>query len=189
MTKSEFRVGEETLVGQKIGSGKPTILYLHGAGNSTKERGLPIMVKLAEAGLSIFCFDFSGHGESTGEMKNSSLEKRLSESQAALSFLDDKKPVTVIASSMAGHIALELVKRCPRVKNLILFYPAVYATKAFKIPFTEAFSDIIRQPNSWKDNDVMGSLQQFTGNLLVIIGGKRQGYSQGSDRDDLLQRE
>jgi len=174
MIKTKFQVGDETLSALRVGSDKPTILYLHGAGQSNKERGLPIMEKLADAGLSTFCFDFSGHGESTGEMKNSSLKKRLVEAEAALTYLDNEKPTTIIGSSMAGHIVLELLKNHPDIKNIILFYPAIYSANAFAVPFTDEFSAIIREPKSWADNDVIGPLQKFTGNLLIIIGENDQ---------------
>lgn len=170
MQKLSFEAEGETLDALVVGDTPPSALYLHGAGKATKERGLPIMEHLAEAGLSTFAFDFSGHGASTGLMEQSSLKKRVKEAEAALPFLDRTKPITVIGSSMGGHVSLELLKRHPEINNVALFYSAVYSAEAFDVPFTEAFSEIIRQPKSWERNDVLDALERYEGNLLIVAG-------------------
>ncbi len=167
--KQEFTVGSENLVGQFAGPEKPTVLFIHGAGTSNRQRFLPFAEKLAESGISSFLFDFSGHGESTGQMTNSSLKKRVEEAEAATQFLDTSKPITLVAASMGGHIALELIRNHPEIKNLILFCPAVYSEVAFEILFTEEFSKVIREPESWR-NGPWENLKNFEGKVLLMAG-------------------
>lgn len=150
---------------------RPTLLFLHGAGKATKERALPLAIRLAELHrLSSFTFDFSGHGESTGDIGASSLNKRLCEAKAALTFAGIQAPMSVCAFSMGAHIGLELAA-LESIRALVLFYPAVYSQDAVAIPFGSGeFSRIIRHERSWAHSDVFERLGEFTGNLLLITG-------------------
>jgi pimeloyl-ACP methyl ester carboxylesterase len=172
MEKVEFQVGGEKLVGQIIG-GDPSILILHGAGTADKDRLRPIAEQLAENDIGSFSFDFSGHGESSGQLAESSLKKRVEQAEAALKYIT-KKPFSVVGSSMGGQIALELLKTHPDIQSLILFYPGIYTAEAFDAPFTDEFSKIIRQHESWRQNDVLGRLQTFPGNLLLVVADHDQ---------------
>lgn len=172
MNTVEFSCGDERLEGIVLGrkrDERPGALFLHGAGQATKERALPLARRLAETGTSSFLFDFSGHGASTGSLEESSLIKRTQEARAALAFCDRERPLRLFGFSMGGHVALELLPHLA-VSHLVLFYPAVYAEEAFKVPFGSGFSEIIRRPGSWQDAAVMRNLDGFEGSLLVVIG-------------------
>jgi len=174
ITKVSFSAGEERLAGNIIygdGESKPRLLFLHGAGKATKERSSYLAFELAKHGIGSFSFDFSGHGESSGRLEESSLKKRLAEASVALHFLDKSEGITVCGSSMGAHIALELVKTAP-VKTLVLFCPAIYDRNAVPVPFNRGFSAIIRRQGSWRNTDVFGSICKFTGNLLIVTGEK-----------------
>jgi len=167
-----FPAGEELLAGHIItpsGETQPRILFLHGGGESTKERLVPFAIDLAERGLASFAFDFSGHGQSSGELKASSLSKRTQEATAALAYLRGPKPYVVCGSSMGGHIALELL-RTQDIDTLILFAPAMFDRDAFSVPFGCGFTEIIRRDGSWKRADVLEALERFRGNLLIYVG-------------------
>jgi len=162
-----FRVESEKLVGQIIGD-DPSVLILHGAGTAHKDRLRPIAEQLAGNGIGAFSFDFSGHGESSGQLAESSLKKRVEQAEIALQFIV-KKPFSVIGSSMGGHIALELLKTHSDIQSLILFYPGIYTSAAYDVLFTDEFSKIIRQHESWQQNDVLEHLKTFPGNLLLVV--------------------
>lgn len=88
-----FRSGDNTLKGTIVRHNEksmPTVLSLHGAGKADRNRIRYLLERLAELGMSSFCFDFSGHGESTGTLKESSLGRRRQEVRAAYQFLDSK---------------------------------------------------------------------------------------------------
>lgn len=153
----------------------PRILFLHGAGKATKERCLPLANRLAtEYQLPSFAFDFSGHGASTGTLENSSLNKRVDEALAALEYAGLKEPVSLCAFSMGGHVALELIKS-KKVGSLTLFYPAIYSRAASALRFGDPkFSAILRSDKSWESNDVLPKLDQFGGNVFIVVGEKDQ---------------
>lgn len=128
--------------------------------------------ELARYDISFFAFDFSGWGESTGNLHHNSLQNRTHEAQIAIDqFLDPTKPISILACSMVGHNALKLLEN-NNVQNLILFYPAIYDRNAYDKPFDQTFTEIIRQPNSYRNTDVLQILELFKGNLLIIIGEK-----------------
>jgi pimeloyl-ACP methyl ester carboxylesterase len=174
VTDISFVAGEETLAGRWIfsdGGKDKGVVLLHGAGESNKERALPLAKCLAaQHNINSFAFDFSGHGESSGSRDASSLTKRVEEAKRAIEVSGFKEPFALCAFSMGGHIALELLRdRC--VNALILFYPAVYSSEAAAILFGKPeFTAAIRQPNSWRKSDVFEALSSFSGRLLVVIG-------------------
>lgn len=178
MTKQkevQFAAAGETLSGRFVmpddTDSAPRLLFLHGAGKATKERALPLALLLAEDhGVTSFGFDFSGHGNSTGSMENSSLRKRVDEASIAIEYAKIVEPISLIGFSMGGHIALEILKR-KFVQTLLLFYPGVYTQDAFNVPFGDPeFHSVIRRDRSWASAEGFETIKQFTGNLLIVIG-------------------
>ena len=168
-----FNAGTENIVGELLGN-KPDELsdfvYFHGAGKSTRNRAKSFFDESVFTVVpNIVTFDFSGHGESSGELSSSSLKQRVLEAQTAIELFSTKEKLTVCGSSMSGYIALKMPAFFD-VKNIILFAPAIYDAQAYDVQFGKGFSEIIRQPDSWKNSDVLPLLEKFTGNLLVFIG-------------------
>lgn len=172
MQRALFQVGTEQLVGEVVAKEGQAIkiLFLHGAGQSTRDRVKPLALELSEHGIGSFIFDFSGHGESTGTLGGSSLRKRIEEAKAALCYLDHDGPIMVCGFSMGGHVALELLHIEPRIDSLALFAPAVYARSAVEVGFSEGFSAIIRAPRSWEGTGVTEYLESFEGSLTIYMG-------------------
>ncbi len=167
-----FNAGQETLAGNifaPASGDKPQILFMHGAGSSKKERYTWLAEKLLAQNIASLTFDFSGHGESTGLLAESSLQKRSQEALAALKHIDQSNPFTIMGSSMSGFTALDLL-RFVQPANLILFCPAIYTAAAYEARFDDGFTPIIREYESWKNADVLQYLERFEGNLLIIIG-------------------
>jgi uncharacterized protein len=154
----------------------PSILSLHGAGPSNRDRIAYLTKHLAEKGRSCLRFDFSGHRDSTGKLEESSLKKRVAEALTACQFLSSKNKIDIlIATSMGGHIALELLSEID-VGTLILFCPAAYCQEAYDVPFTKEFTSIIRGRNSFLNATVFEKLKKFKGRFLLFIG----------DQDDII---
>lgn len=174
----QFPAGPETISGRFVMrhddiDSSPRLLLLHGAGKATKERALPLAVRLAQDyGIPSFGFDFSGHGASTGSMVTSSLKKRVEEARAAIEYAEMIEPISLCGFSMGAHVALELLKQ-KSVRGLLLFYPGVYTPDAFEIPFGDPeFHSTIRRDRSWSSAEGFETIKQFTGNLLIVIGEK-----------------
>jgi hypothetical protein len=171
--KINFSAGNETLVGEIIGSNPEAlgdVILFHGAGASTKERAAVFFDETVRRSVpAIVTFDFSGHGESSGDLRTGSLKQRVLEARAAIDSFTTRKNLTVCGSSMGGYVALKMLEFYD-VKNIILFAPAVYDADAFGVRFDQGFSEIIRRPKSWENTDIIPLLRKFPGNLLLFIG-------------------
>jgi esterase/lipase len=169
-----FSCGQETLEFSKISSTeygvkKANVISVHGGGFSGKERGYYLTEYIANLGFSTLALDFSGHGNSTGKLSKSSLEKRVNEALGLIDTVGISDSITLIGTSMGGHIALELLDKLT-VENLILFCPALYSTKAYSVQFDSGFTDIIRKSESYEDSSVLEKLHNYKGRLLIVIG-------------------
>lgn len=156
---------------------RATVLILHGAGESRKERYLPLMTGLAEAGLASVAFDFSGHGESTGALGELSLERRHRQARGVLADLLRRRggsPVIVMGFSMSGQTVCDLLagdgdadRGVPSAA--VLCCPAVYSRDAYGIPFGDpAFTRVLRRKGSWSDSPAFEALLGYHRPLLVV---------------------
>lgn len=165
-----FQSGEETLAWSLVKYEEDVdieILFLHGAWWSNKERARYIAEWLKSYGLSSLLFDFSGHGDSTGSLQDSNLNKRIQEAITAMN-LFSPSPRIVVGSSMGWYVALQLLKQFS-IDTLILFAPAVYTDDALDISFGPKFSNAIRVTDSWKESTLWDDLSWYTGKLLLFI--------------------
>lgn len=160
--EGSFLKGDMTL-----GEGKP-LLFLHGAGASTRRQFDPLRHKLWENNIQSLAFDFVGHGETGGNLQFSSLKHRFEQTCGVIEGMKLEEPFSVLAESMSGYTAVKLLEKY-KINNLILFVPAVYHADSYAIPFNQGFSEITRKPKSWLYSDAWEILQKFQGNLLICF--------------------
>ncbi|MFE2298943.1 alpha/beta hydrolase [Streptomyces sp. NPDC059445] len=167
--------------------GAVTAVLLHGAGNGSKERLLPLLGDFAARGCAGLAFDFSGHGESTGTLGELSLRRRF---EQAVSVIDATvpadAPLVLVGFSMSGQTAADLARHYGgRVVALVLCAPAVYAAEAWPLPFADAesgsapgqdgpeapsrFSRIIRTPESWRQAPAFDVLRAYEGRAVLAV--------------------
>ncbi|MFF4042706.1 alpha/beta fold hydrolase [Streptomyces sp. NPDC001816] len=158
------------------GPGRATVVLLHGAGNGSKERLLPLLTEAAAHGCRALAFDFSGHGESTGALAELSLRRRFEQAVAVLDAhapADD--PLVLVGFSMSGQTVADLVRHYgPRVAAVGLCAPAVYASEAHDVPFGSSdgrFSEIIRTPGSWRNSSALTALRAYEGRAVLAVPG------------------
>lgn len=172
-------VGGERLSGVSTGDGEParaTVVLLHGAGNGSKERLVPLLAEFAAHGCHALAFDFSGHGESTGLLRELSLRRRF---EQAVSVIDARAradgPLVLVGFSMSGQTVADLVRHYgDRVAALGLCAPAVYAGEAWDVPFGGGdgpFSEIIRRPGSWRASPALDVLRVYEGRAVLAVPG------------------
>lgn len=159
-----------------LGARRASLVFFHSRWGAGSQNGVArkcyLQEELAQLGVASFGFDHSGSGESSGDIATSSLKKRVDEARVAIeTFGDSSQPITLVASSMGGYIAIRLLELY-NVQNLILFCPAVYDHAAFNVPFGAGFTDIIRREHSWQQSDAGDILSRFCGNLLHVIGSE-----------------
>ena len=170
----DFRVACDghVLVGDVLaGESAPSLLVLHGAGQSCRERFRQLREYLCGHGIGSVAFDCIGHGDTGGDLRSSSLKSRTEQACAVIEAVSLPQPFSVLAGSMGGYTAVTLLARY-RIANLILIGPAMYAAEAYAVPFNRGFTEVIRRPDSWEHSDAWRLLAGFTGRLLVIAGEK-----------------
>lgn len=165
--------GETFLMGDTFGTTHPQALFIHGAGSGDRRRFEELRKLLASNGVGSCSFDFIGHGETGGSLTGSSLESRVAQASAVIDSQEVSRPLSIVASSMGGYVAIKLTELYP-VKDLILIAPAVYDIKSYGVPFGPAFTKVIQNPFSWRDTDAWRILEKYTGNLLIYGAEKDQ---------------
>jgi pimeloyl-ACP methyl ester carboxylesterase len=120
--------------GKSPGSG-PGLFWLGGFKSDMKGTKAVALDQWAAAhGRACLRFDYSGHGESSGDFKGGTLSRWLEEACAVYARFA-AGPQVVIGSSMGGWIALLLARRLAELKNappiagMVLIAPAVDFTE------------------------------------------------------------
>ena len=124
------------------------------------------------------CFDFLGHGESTGIMTEATLRGRLREAETATKLLVGDGLQTIVASSMGGYIAA-MVAPTLKPQNLILFCPAAYPDEALDLKFDDNFGILARRPGAYVTSSAFTALSSFRGNLLIFGAGNDKNIPRG----------
>ncbi len=150
-----------------LGRDSNRILYLHGAGNSTRHGHHLLRGALQRRGQGSVCFDAIGHGETGGALAQSSVASRTRQAQAVLAARALPAPLVVFGASMGAYNAIRLSQQ-HEVAALVLMVPGVYTPAAYDVPFGPDFSAVIRRERSWADSDAWDILSRFEGRLLVI---------------------
>lgn len=146
---------------------QPTVLMLHGAGQSVRTRYRPIQDRLASIGIASAVFDNVGHGETGGKLVSSSLLDRTQQAETVIQQLDIQEPFSLVGGSMGAYTAIKLAEKY-QIDKLVLIVPGVYAADAYTLPFGTAFSERIRRDESWRETDAWEILQRFKGDLLIV---------------------
>lgn len=151
----------------------PWVLILHGAGNSNKLRYEPIMTDLAAVGINTLAFDFSGHGDSSGELCELSLRRRYIQARELLGRVVEKAGqgrIVVMGFSMSGQTVCDLLRSDgDALSGAVLCCPAVYTADAYDLEFGNSeFTQVIRMQGSWRKSSAFSALEQFRGKILVV---------------------
>lgn len=168
-----------TLCGDMLSEdGAADVLTLHGAGETGRQRVRYLRERLLAEGISSCCFDFIGHGETGGDIKNTSLLERTQQACRIIDTRNIRRPLRIIAASMGAYTAVKLLEHYA-VEKLVLLVPAMYAADAYRVTFGNGFTDIIRAPNSWMNSDAWEILSTYTGDLFIIAAGRDEVIPKG----------
>ncbi|MET7479123.1 alpha/beta fold hydrolase [Streptomyces sp. NPDC005648] len=153
-----------------------TAVVLHGAGDSSMERLLPLVQEFVARGHRGVAFDFSGHGESSGKLSELSLRRRFEQAVAVVdAYGGAEGPLVLVGFSMSGQTVADLVAHYgDRVTALGLCAPGVYTAEAWDVPFGDGngrFSGIIRQPDSWLEASALQVLRAYDGRAVLVVPG------------------
>ena len=165
--ESTFEMFDKKISYRIYGNDQPKVLFLHGAGKATQDLLVNLANELSQLRISSVTFDFPGHGKSTGNILDSSLEERYLIANEVVKRTGANE--SVIAFSMSGQIAINL-SNIHNIKNLVLCAPAIYCDSVFTIPFgNQNFSDSIRTGQSYLDSPTtQNNLENFAGNVYLV---------------------
>ena len=154
-------------------------VILHGAGTSKRQRYYPIAEELLKNGIGVVLFDFSGHGESTGELKDLSLARRRKQAGSVIDrIVPQDSTVYLCGFSMGAQTVCDILPRYGgRTEAVLLGCPAIYAADVQDIRFGDPdFTKRLREQGSWAESDAPGLLSNFGGRTVIAIG----------DRDEVI---
>ncbi|HET6746899.1 MAG TPA: alpha/beta fold hydrolase [Candidatus Saccharimonadales bacterium] len=174
LTKKNLSIDNETIACEYELKTK-NVVILHGAGMASRVRYYAMAKQLLNKGIGVVLLDFSGHGDSTGNIKELSLKRRQIQASAAIDQILPKKSELYLAGfSMSGQTVCDLLPVYrDRIKAILLGCPGVYTTNVYDLPFgTEAFTESIRQFESWRQSDAFVKLRNFEGKTLLAIGSE-----------------
>lgn len=162
-----FTAGGQRIAATRItgpSGAEPTILVLHGYGTNTSRHSVRYLLEpIAARGHGSLIFDFSGNGESSGELTESSLGRRRRESITAAQWLDRDIAPVVIGTSMGAHLAAWAAPEL-KPRGLVLFCPAAYPAHASDLKFDGS----LPRPGRYEDSPAYAGLREYRGDLLII---------------------
>ena len=161
---------------------KDNVVILHGAGMSNRKRYYTLARAITQRGLGVVLFDFSGHGDSSGELEDLSLTRRWLQARSVIDTILPKEGNLYLAGfSMSGQTVCDLLPFYKeRVRAILLGCPGIYTQSAHGMVFGGGeFTTKIRIADSWKDSAAFDELRNFEGRTVIAIG----------DRDQIIPKE
>jgi uncharacterized protein len=122
--------GRETLRADYRPGGAPdvAIVYVHGFGSHRRgEKSASLAAECARRGITFAAFDFRGHGETGGQMRDLTATRLLEDLSAVRTFLSERgyPCLGLVGSSMGAFAAAWFVVRHPEaVAGCVLIAPA-----------------------------------------------------------------
>ncbi|MEU5436584.1 alpha/beta fold hydrolase [Streptomyces sp. NPDC020719] len=162
-----------------------TVVLLHGAGIGDKARLVELGEDFRVRGHRVLALDFSGHGESSGDLGELSLERRFRQARAAIdAYVPPQHSLVLTGFSMSGQTVADLAAHYgSRVAGIGLCAPAVYADEAWSERFgaepgapgtppgapVSRFTEIIRTPDSWRDCRALDVLRSLRTRAVLAV--------------------
>lgn len=170
---------------------RPWVLSVHGARSDYSKNDV-ISLGLQTRGCAMLSMNMSGHSKAQDvPLEQTSLGKNIAEAEAFFGYLDPNRPKALIAYSLGGTPALEVLgNHLDEISKVILFYPGIYSTAAYDQNYGAPFRSVLRTPYSYRQNDTIAILERFKGEVLLVKGeydgldpqtyGKPAGVSAGN---------
>jgi uncharacterized protein len=174
LTKQSLKIDDYEIVCEYTVEER-NVVILHGAGASNRARYYPFAEEILKHDYGVVLFDFTGHGESSGELKDSSLNDRKEQAiQVIEKLLPKDSDFILVGFSMSGQTVCDLLPLFHgRLKTILLGCPAVYTKDAANIQFKDnEFRTLIRTNGSWKNSTALENLARFSGKTFIAYGGQ-----------------
>lgn len=179
--RGTLTVDDEVLVYELDVNPRKNAVILHGAGQAQRQRYYALADALTRRGIGVVLFDFSGHGESSGHLRELSLARRVAQARTIVDRLvPQESELYLLGFSMSGQTVCDLLPIYgARIKAIMLGAPGMYTREVHDLPFgSEAFTETIRLHESWRESDAPAKLAEFDGKTVIVIG----------DQDEVIPR-
>jgi pimeloyl-ACP methyl ester carboxylesterase len=163
----------ERLAWRAVDGRGPTVVWLGGFRSDMAGTKAEVLAGWAEAsGRSFLRFDYSGHGESTGDFAQGAIGRWRDDALAIIDQLTDG-PLLLVGSSMGGWIAgLVALARPERLAGLALVAPAPDFTETLMwAGFDEEQKRAVQQDGAWMQPSEYGGAYPIT--RALIEDGRR----------------
>ncbi len=145
----------------------------------TGNKDRPVLIALAEgladAGIAVLRFSFSGNGESEGKFSDSTITKEVADLGSILDVLNDKK-VCYVGHSMGGAVGVLRAAADERIEVLVSLAGMVH-TKAFA---DREFGDITPDKGFMWDEPDCPLSQTYMDDMAAIDSVAKQASKYGS---------
>ncbi|WHM41292.1 alpha/beta fold hydrolase [Streptomyces sp. BPTC-684] len=162
-----------------------TVVLLHGAGIGDKARLAELGEDFRSRGHRVLALDFSGHGASSGDLAELSLERRFRQAREAIdAYVPPGQSLVLTGFSMSGQTVADLAAHYgSRVAGIGLCAPAVYADAAWSEPFgaepgapgtppgapVSRFTEILRTPDSWRGSRALDVFRALRTRVVLAV--------------------
>lgn len=160
--------GDERLAWRAVDGTGPTAVWLGGFRSDMTGTKAEALAGWAEAsGRAFLRFDYSGHGESTGEFAQGTIGRWRDDALAVIDGLT-AGPLVLVGSSMGGWIAsLAALARPERLAGLVLIAPAPDFTETLMwAAFGEAQRRAVMDQGVWRQPSEFGESYPITRELI-----------------------
>jgi dipeptidyl aminopeptidase/acylaminoacyl peptidase len=156
----------------------PLAIYCHGYGtDKNRKKGNVLARKLPARGIALFRFDFSGSGESDGEIGDITASRLLDDLRAAYNIVInqpgiDQAKVAFVGSSFGGLVSLLGMTEGPNIlptKTSVFISPATDYKENHRKPSAADYRSNEFYIDIWK-RDVFGLARNIRQPCLVIHG-------------------
>jgi len=148
----------------------PNILFLHDENRASNRSDFRLLRQLLfnQYDLSSCAFDFIGHGVTSGEWTETSLEERTKQTLDIVDSSFDCQPFSIVTMGLSAFTALKVVSLTP-VSNLIFISPLIpqcgCTTAAFGQLSEQKF---LETQHNVEYVDALASFLEFHGNIATI---------------------
>lgn len=149
----------------------PHVMSIHGA-RADYTKSDVFSFGLQQRDISVLGINLSGHNDASPlRLEETTTGHNVAEAEMFYQYLDHAQQKVIIAYSLGAMPALKLLERhMQEIDKLVLFYPGIYPKAAYDKHFVTELPQILRVPGAYRDNDVIGLLEAFPGQLLLVKG-------------------
>jgi len=141
--------------------------------NIGKEKFSEWQQKLEENNVGSITFDFPGMSGSKGRLEDNNLENRIQITLDVVNWVSDNfeyEKLSIYGCSMGGYVVLGITDRSNKVNgDVILHVSAAYAKESHDINFNDAFTNVLKKENSWKNSLSFNWLENLNNRVFLIV--------------------